>query len=58
MNEFKLYTEEYYTARRLANILYRPAIDRDAILRSKESWEEGKPIVIIREDGIHYIYRR
>ena len=28
MNEFKLYAEEYYTAKRIANILYRPAIDK------------------------------
>lgn len=33
MNEFKLYTEEYYTARRLANILYRPAMASDITQR-------------------------
>ena len=57
MNEFKLYAEEYYTAKRIANILYRPAIDK-AVLRSKERWEEGKPLVVEREDGVHYIYKR
>lgn len=59
MNEFKLYTEEYYTARRLANILYRPAMASDnATIVSKELWESGIPIVVERNDGRHEIYRR
>lgn len=36
---------------------YRPATDKVTLI-SQTLWEEGNPIIVERDDGIHCIYRR
>ena len=54
---FIVHTADYYTARRLANTLYRPAIDEIEIC-TEELWEDGNGIRIERDTEIWIIYTR
>lgn len=55
--KFNLYAEEYVTARRIANILFRPATDCINI-PNEGTWKDGEPIRVERDDGVYYIYER
>lgn len=57
-NIFKLYSEEYFTAMRIANILYRPAMDDSQVIVTEDLWKNGEPIIVKRNDGVHMIYKR
>lgn len=46
----KIYVEDYQTAKRLFNILYRPAIDREREV-DEEEWNGIIPIMVFRQDG-------
>lgn len=48
--------EDYYSAKRLANTLYRPAIDK-AVFCSEEEWEDGY-IEVERDTDIYRIFKR
>ena len=56
---FYVYTEDYHTARRLANTLYRPAIDKIDIC-TQEVWaiEENGYIEVERDTEIWRIFQR
>lgn len=52
-----VYTENYYSAKRLVNTLYRPAIDK-AVFCSEEEWEdEDEYIEVERDTEIYRIFK-
>lgn len=54
---FIVYIEDYHVARRLANTLYRPAIDRIEIV-TEELWKDGNGIVVTTNSEIWVIHSR
>lgn len=54
---FIVYTEDYTTARRLANTLYRPALDKIEIV-TEELWKDGNGIVVTTNSEIWVIHSR
>lgn len=52
--EIYIYAERYTEARRLANILYRPAMDSIEIC-TEVLWNDGQCIVVNRDTEIFYI---